>query len=165
MNERRVLADIRDSLQKQMLRSGARLSSLEGVQNPTKTRNNNLEGESYSHPTEGENIMNENTMQSQPNINQPEPVAPAGGKTDAEIASSFLSALRNPGSSVNVNVQKPYTRIALETAIPTGIIVVGVIAVTAARVAISNKWGAGAQLSKLGDMSKALNVPNVPNVG
>jgi hypothetical protein len=140
---------LRDDLQRVMLKNGARLTSLDDPQNWLQTRNNNHEGETNQAPV-GENIMpraSEHTAPSNTNTN--DDVAPAGGKTDADIANKIAEALARPGATVRVETSKPYGRIFLESAIPTAAIVGGIVAGVAVLTVIDNKWGVGSRVNKL----------------
>lgn len=76
-------------------------------------------------------------------------VAPAGGKTDSDIVATFAEALKRPGSSVMVRPAAQYGRDFLEVAIPTAVVITGVVVGTAALIAIDNKWGHGARVDRL----------------
>lgn len=88
-----------------------------------------------------------------------ESVTPAGGESDSAVVSRAMGK----------SAPKSYGRIALEAAIPTTIVAVGVVGMTAAIVAIDNMWGNGSRVNKLIDKGvfdkvKNTNVDGVPVV-
>lgn len=80
-----------------------------------------------------------------------EGVAPAGGQSDSDLVAAFAEALKKPGSSVEVRHPAAYGRIALEVAIPTVIVVSGVVALVGVTTLIDNKWGNGSRVNRLID--------------
>jgi hypothetical protein len=87
-------------------------------------------------------------------------VTPAGGTADAEVVSDFVKALRSNRGEIERSVthKDSYGRIALEVAIPTVIIVGGVVGMTALCTIIDNKWGNGARANALIDKGVLNNV-------
>jgi hypothetical protein len=143
---------MRQRLQDSMLRHGARLDSLSETQKRDRIRDNNIEGEVYPSPA-GESIIMTTGKSVAPSSDSNKPevhvVAPAGGKTDSEIVATFAEALKRPGSVVSVAAPTPYGRQVLEVAIPTAVVMGGVVLATAAIIAIDNKWGHGARVDRL----------------
>lgn len=89
------------------------------------------------------------TKSSAPSID--EAVAPAGGKSDSDVVASFAEALKRPGTTIQVKDAPQYGRLFLEAAIPTAVVVGGVVVMSAAIIAIDNKWGHGARMDRLID--------------
>jgi hypothetical protein len=143
---------LRAKLQKNMTDVGARLDSLSQTQNVDRIRNNNIEGED-NHPTGESIIMAETTTTSRKSVapSADNDVAPAGGHSDTEVVRDFAALLRRPGSRIVVREEPNYTRQFLETAIPTAVVVSGIVVGTAAIIAIDNKWGHGKRVDRLID--------------
>jgi hypothetical protein len=87
-------------------------------------------------------------------------VTPAGGTADAEAVIDFVKALRSNRGEIERSVfnKDSYGRIALEVAIPTVIMVSGVVGAVAMITIIDNKWGNGARANRLIDKGVFDNV-------
>lgn len=83
-----------------------------------------------------------------------ETVTPAGGASDSEAVREVLSAvssLHKKDGVVNVTLNKPYTRIALEAAIPTAVFMGGLVGTVAVLTFIDSKFGNGSRVQQLID--------------
>src|SRR4051812_35619926 len=103
-----------------MLRHGVRLPSLEAAQKWDRKRNNRSSGKDYPDTEERVDIM-ANTQKHVVSETSSETVTPAGGETDNAVVSDFVRALQSNRTEIASVLDKPrpYTRIALEAAIPT----------------------------------------------
>ena len=82
-----------------------------------------------------------------------ETVTPAGGETDGAVVNDFVRALQANRSEITRVIEKPrpYTRIALEAAIPTAVVMGGLVGAVAVLTVIDNKWGNGSRVQQLID--------------
>jgi DNA-binding transcriptional MocR family regulator len=140
---------LKDELQREMLRAGGKLPSLDQSQNHEGIGNNSI-GRDYpqTHERETSLMANPQKVEKTEKTEETETPPPAGGVNESEVAEKLVKALKGAGNVVIVNEtdKRTLTRKTLEIAIPTASVMVVAVAGYAAVTVISNKWGDGARM-------------------